>query len=200
MGAFFLRIYFERGFYYSFPSLLSSLPYFLKKHWNEFKIMPRISRGMHFVVDGIYQPPKKLYLCTKIKNYENGRTNDYRAAFAVAHYGLFTNPAAWVPLHLERYALFRQRRVGCRHRKSQVRQDLSQLPPHGGSKRSGALKAQVRMRYHITSDSEYGAMVGEALRQGIVTKRVVSDREVYYLPGPKMLSPQLDFDGLHGAP
>ena len=41
---------------------------------------------------------------------------------------------------------------------------------------------------------------GEALRQGIVTKRVVSDREVYYLPGPKMLSPQLDFDGLHGAP
>ena len=53
---------------------------------------------------------------------------------------------------------------------------------------------------HITSDSEYGAMVGEALRQGIVTKRVVSDREVYYLPGPKMLSPQLDFDGLHGAP
>ena len=23
---------------------------------------------------------------------------------------------------------------------------------------------------------------------------------VYYLPGPKMLSPQLDFDGLHGAP
>ena len=41
------------------------------------------------------------------------------------------------------------------------------------------------MRYHITSDSEYGAMVGEALRQGIVTKRVVSDREVYYLPGPK---------------
>ena len=65
--------------------------------------------------------------------------------------------------------------------------------------RAGALKAQVRMRYHI-SDSEYGAMVGEALRQGIVTKRVVSDREVYYLPGPKMLSPQLDFDGLHGAP
>ena len=56
------------------------------------------------------------------------------------------------------------------------------------------------MRYHITSDSEYGAMVGEALRQGIVTKRVVSDREVYYLPGSKMLSPQLDFDGLHGAP
>ena len=56
------------------------------------------------------------------------------------------------------------------------------------------------MRYHITKDSEYGAMVGEALRQGIVTKRVVSDREVYYLPGPKMLSPQLDFDGLHGAP
>ena len=65
---------------------------------------------------------------------------------------------------------------------------------------AGALKAQVRMRYHITKDSEYGAMVGEALRQGIVTKRVVSDREVYYLPGPKMLSPQLDFDGLHGAP
>lgn len=23
---------------------------------------------------------------------------------------------------------------------------------------------------------------------------------LYYLPGPKMLSPQLDFDGLHGAP
>lgn len=66
--------------------------------------------------------------------------------------------------------------------------------------RAGALKAQVRLRYHITSDSEYGAMIGEALRQGIVTKRVVSDREVYYLPGPKMLSPVLDFDGLHGAP
>lgn len=66
--------------------------------------------------------------------------------------------------------------------------------------RAGALKAQVWMRYHITSDSEYGAMIGEALRQGIVSKRVVSDREVYYLPGPKMLSPVLDFDGLHGAP
>ena len=39
--------------------------------------MPRISRGMHFVVDGIYQPPKMLYLCTRFKNYENGRTNDY---------------------------------------------------------------------------------------------------------------------------
>ena len=39
--------------------------------------MHRISRGMHFVVDGIYQPPKKLYLCTRFKNYENGRTNDY---------------------------------------------------------------------------------------------------------------------------
>ena len=66
--------------------------------------------------------------------------------------------------------------------------------------RAGALKAQVRMRYHITSDSEYGAMVGEALRQAIVTRRVVSDHEVYYLPGPKIISPQLDFDGLHGAP
>ena len=66
--------------------------------------------------------------------------------------------------------------------------------------RAGALKAQVRMRYHITSDSEYGSMVGEALRQGIVTRRVVSDHEVYYLPGPKIISPQLDFDGLHGAP
>ena len=62
--------------------------------------------------------------------------------------------------------------------------------------RAGALKAQVRMRYRITRDEDYGALLGAALRDGILTKRVVSDREVYYLPGENMYEPQLDFGRL----
>ena len=60
--------------------------------------------------------------------------------------------------------------------------------------RAGALKAQVRMRYRISSDSLYGSLLGEALRQGVLIKRVVSDREVYYQPGSKMYEQQLNFD------
>ena len=62
--------------------------------------------------------------------------------------------------------------------------------------RAGALKAQVRMRYRITRDEDYGALLCAALRDGILTKRVVSDREVYYLPGENMYEPQLDFGRL----
>ena len=62
--------------------------------------------------------------------------------------------------------------------------------------RAGALKAQVRMRYRITRDEDYGALLGAALREGILTKRIVSDREVYYLPGKNMYEPQLDFGRL----
>ena len=62
--------------------------------------------------------------------------------------------------------------------------------------RAGALKAQVRLRYRITRDEDYGALLGAALRDGILTKRVVSDREVYYLPGENMYEPQLDFGRL----
>ncbi len=61
--------------------------------------------------------------------------------------------------------------------------------------RAGALKAQVRMRYRISSDSFYGSLLGEALRQGVLVKRVVSDREVYYQPGPNMYEQSLNFDG-----
>ena len=61
--------------------------------------------------------------------------------------------------------------------------------------RAGALKAQVRMRYRITSDGLYGSLLGEALRQGVLVKRVVSDREVYYQPGPSMYEQSLNFDG-----
>ena len=61
--------------------------------------------------------------------------------------------------------------------------------------RAGALKAQVRMRYRITSDSLYGSLLGEALRQGVLVKRVVSDHEVYYQPGPSMYEQSLNFDG-----
>ena len=62
--------------------------------------------------------------------------------------------------------------------------------------RAGALKAQVRMRYRITRDEDYGALLSAALHEGILTKRVVSDREVYYLPGENMYEPQLDFGRL----
>ena len=59
-----------------------------------------------------------------------------------------------------------------------------------------ALKAQVRMHYRITRDEDYGALLSAALHEGILTKRVVSDREVYYLPGENMYEPKLDFGRL----
>ena len=61
--------------------------------------------------------------------------------------------------------------------------------------RAGALKAQVMMRQNLRSDSIYGGLLGAALQQGILIRREVSDREVYYQPGAKMYEQQLDFDG-----
>ena len=61
--------------------------------------------------------------------------------------------------------------------------------------RAGALKAQVMLRQNLRSDSIYGGLLGAALQQGILIRRMVSDREVYYQPGAKMYEPQLDFDG-----
>lgn len=61
--------------------------------------------------------------------------------------------------------------------------------------RAGALKAQVMMRYGIRNDSLYGGLLVFALHQGYLIRRAVSDREVYYLPGPKMNEPTLNFDG-----
>jgi len=61
--------------------------------------------------------------------------------------------------------------------------------------RAGALKAQVMMREGLRSESIYGGLLGSALQQGILIRRAVSDREVYYLPGPNMCEPMLDFDG-----
>ena len=61
--------------------------------------------------------------------------------------------------------------------------------------RAGALKAQVMMRQGLRSDSIYGGLLGEALHQGVLLRRAVSDREVYYQPGPLLKEPQLDFGG-----
>ncbi len=61
--------------------------------------------------------------------------------------------------------------------------------------RAGALKAQVMMRQGLRSDSAYGGLLGEALHQGVLLRRAVSDREVYYQPGPQLIEPQLDFGG-----
>ena len=61
--------------------------------------------------------------------------------------------------------------------------------------RAGALKAQVKMRYGITSDTTYGGLLVEALNQGIVLRRAVSNREVYYQPGPNLYEQTLDFGG-----
>lgn len=61
--------------------------------------------------------------------------------------------------------------------------------------RAGALKAQVMRRQNLRSDSIYGGLLVAALQQGILLRRAVSDREVYYQPGPKLIEPQLDFGG-----
>ena len=61
--------------------------------------------------------------------------------------------------------------------------------------RAGVLKTQVMMRQGLRSDSIYGGLLGAALQQGILIRREVSDREVYYQPGAKMYEQQLDFDG-----
>lgn len=55
--------------------------------------------------------------------------------------------------------------------------------------RAGALKAQVMMRRGLRSDSIYGGLLCTALQEGILIRRAVSDREVYYQPGAKMYSP-----------
>ena len=61
--------------------------------------------------------------------------------------------------------------------------------------RAGALKAQVMRRQNLRSDSIYGGLLVAALQQGILLRRAVSDREVYYQPGPQLIEPQLDFGG-----
>ena len=61
--------------------------------------------------------------------------------------------------------------------------------------RAGVLKAQVMMRQNLRSDSIYGGLLVAALQQGVLIRRAVSDREVYYQPGPQMTEPQLDFGG-----
>lgn len=61
--------------------------------------------------------------------------------------------------------------------------------------RAGVLKSQVMIRQGLRSDSIYGGLLVSALQQGILIRRAVSDREVYYQPGPKMYEPTLDFDG-----
>lgn len=49
----------------------------------------------------------------------------------------------------------------------------------GTEMRAMTMKNIIRAKHKIT-ESEYGALIGEALRLGIISKRVVSDREVYY--------------------
>ena len=61
--------------------------------------------------------------------------------------------------------------------------------------RACALKAQVKMRYGITSDSIYGQLLSTALHEGILIRREVSNREVYYQPGPNLYEQTLDFGG-----
>lgn len=61
--------------------------------------------------------------------------------------------------------------------------------------RAGVLKAQVMMRQGLRSDSIYGGLLVAALQQEVLIRRAVSDREVYYQPGPKMYEQTLDFDG-----
>lgn len=74
--------------------------------------------------------------------------------------------------------------------------DIFRTALRGNSEmRAGALKSQVMMRQGIRSDSIYGGLISAALRQGVLTKRVVSDREVYYQPGPQLLEPTINFGG-----
>lgn len=61
--------------------------------------------------------------------------------------------------------------------------------------RAGVLKSQVMLRQGLRSDSIYGGLLISALQQEVLIRRAVSDREVYYQPGPKMYEPVLDFDG-----
>lgn len=61
--------------------------------------------------------------------------------------------------------------------------------------RAGALKAQVMMRQKLRNDSIYGGLLSAALQQGVLIRRAVSDREVYYQPGPQMIEQPLDFGG-----
>ena len=61
--------------------------------------------------------------------------------------------------------------------------------------RAGALKAEVKMRYRITSDVTYSQMILEAVRQEIVVRRAVSNHEVYYQPGPNLYEQSINFGG-----
>lgn len=61
--------------------------------------------------------------------------------------------------------------------------------------RACALKAQVKMRYRISSDSTYAGLLMQAINLGIVVRKAVSNREVYYLPGPNLYEQTLDFEG-----
>lgn len=66
--------------------------------------------------------------------------------------------------------------------------------------RAMALKAQIRSSFHIASDKEYGLLIGEALRQNIISKRQVSEREVYYFLTPQNKDLELNFGGWHESP
>ena len=59
--------------------------------------------------------------------------------------------------------------------------------------RASVLKTQVKSTFHITSDSLYGTLLSEALRKGILIRRAVSDREVYYRLNKHQKQTQLDF-------
>lgn len=66
--------------------------------------------------------------------------------------------------------------------------------------RAGVLKTQVKMRMNISGDSEYGALLAQALKDGILIRHQVSDREVYYLPGPVLKQTEINFGGENVKP
>lgn len=61
--------------------------------------------------------------------------------------------------------------------------------------RAGVLKTQTKLKFRINSDSDYGALLSQALRDGILTRKEISDHEVYYLPGPNLAQTSLNFGG-----
>lgn len=64
--------------------------------------------------------------------------------------------------------------------------------------RAKALKLQIRTKYGLT-DPEYGMLISDALRNGIISKRQVSEHEVYYALTQKELQQKLNFGASDGA-
>ena len=81
-------------------------------------------------------------------------------------------------------------------RELDVREVFRQALGGKSEMRAGALKVQVKMRYGINSDSDYGQLLVSALNQGILLRRAVSNKEVYYQPGPNLYEQTIDFGGL----